>query len=122
MVDGAARDVAGLRALGLPAFSRAVTPRNYHYPAGVEHGAVNVPVVCAGTLVEPGDIVVGDDDGVLVVPRRIAAEIVTAATAFLENEKGFRAMLATRLTTASDPVPRPCEEHNDSLSPTDCLT
>jgi 4-hydroxy-4-methyl-2-oxoglutarate aldolase len=55
---------------------------------------VNVPVVCAGTLVEPGDIVVGDDDGVVVLPRRIAADIVTAATAFLEGEKGFRAMLA----------------------------
>lgn len=94
VVDGAARDVAGLRVLGFPAFARAITPRNYHYPAGVEHGAVNVPVVCAGTLVEPGDIVVGDDDGVVVVPRRIAPGIVTAAMAFIENEKGFRAMLA----------------------------
>lgn len=53
-----------------------------------------MPVVCAGTLVEPGDIVVGDDDGVVVLPRRIAVEIVTAATAFIENEKGFRAMHA----------------------------
>jgi 4-hydroxy-4-methyl-2-oxoglutarate aldolase len=94
VIDGACRDVAGLRALGFPTFARAVTPRNYHYPAGVEHGAVNVPVVCAGVLVEPGDIVVGDDDGVVVVPKRIADEIVTAATAFLEREKGFRAMLS----------------------------
>jgi 4-hydroxy-4-methyl-2-oxoglutarate aldolase len=93
VIDGACRDVAGLRALGFPTFARAVTPRNYHYPAGVEHGAVNVPVVCAGVLVEPGDIVVGDDDGVVVVPKRIAGEIVTAATTFLEAEKGFRAML-----------------------------
>lgn len=94
MIDGACRDVAGLRALGFPTFARAVTPRNFHYPAGVEHGAVNVPVVCAGVLVEPGDIVIGDDDGVVVVPKRIAAEIVAAASAFLEGERRFRAMLS----------------------------
>jgi 4-hydroxy-4-methyl-2-oxoglutarate aldolase len=93
VIDGASRDVARLRALGFPVFAREVTARNYHYPAGVEHGAVNVPVVCAGALVEPGDIVVGDDDGVVVVPRRIAAEIVTAANAFLDAENGARAML-----------------------------
>ena len=63
VVDGAARDVARLRDLGFPTFARAVTPRNY--PAGLDHGAVNVPVVCAGVLVEPGDIVLGDDDGVV---------------------------------------------------------
>jgi 4-hydroxy-4-methyl-2-oxoglutarate aldolase len=45
-------------------------------------------------LVEPGDIVIGDDDGVVVVPRRIAPEIVAAASAFLEAERGFRAMLS----------------------------
>ncbi len=44
-------------------------------------------------LVEPGDIVIGDDDGVVVVPRRIAPEIVAAASAFLEGERGFRAAL-----------------------------
>lgn len=94
VIDGACRDVAGLRALGFPAFARAVTPRNFHYPAGLEHGAVNVPVVCAGVLVEPGDIVIGDDDGVVVVPRRIAPDIVAAASAFVEGERGFRAMLS----------------------------
>jgi 4-hydroxy-4-methyl-2-oxoglutarate aldolase len=94
VIDGACRDVAGLPALGFPTFARAVTPRNFHYPAGVEHGAVNVPVVCAGVLVEPGDIVIGDDDGVAVVPKRIAAEIVAAASAFLEGERRFRAMLS----------------------------
>lgn len=94
VIDGACRDVAGLRALGFPAFAREVTPRNYHYPAGLEHGAVNVPVVCAGAVVEPGDIVIGDDDGVVVVPRRIATEIVAAATAYLEGESAARGPLA----------------------------
>jgi 4-hydroxy-4-methyl-2-oxoglutarate aldolase len=73
-------------------FAREVTPRSYHYPAGLEHGSVNVPVVCAGVLVEPGDIVMGDDDGVVVLPRRIAPEIVAAASVFLEAENGARAM------------------------------
>jgi 4-hydroxy-4-methyl-2-oxoglutarate aldolase len=45
-------------------------------------------------LVEPGDIVIGDDDGVVVVPQRIAGKIVTAAAAFLEGERAFRAMLS----------------------------
>jgi 4-hydroxy-4-methyl-2-oxoglutarate aldolase len=94
VIDGACRDVAGLRGLGFPVFAREVTPRNYHYPAGLEHGAVNVPVVCAGAVVEPGDIVIGDDDGVVVVPKRIATEIVSAATAYLEGERAARTLLA----------------------------
>jgi 4-hydroxy-4-methyl-2-oxoglutarate aldolase len=60
----------------------------------LEHGAVNVPVVCAGAIVESGDIVIGDDDGVVVVPKRIATEVVTAATAYLEGEKAARGPLA----------------------------
>jgi 4-hydroxy-4-methyl-2-oxoglutarate aldolase len=93
VIDGAARDVARLRTLAFPVFARAVTPRNFHYPAGLDHGAVNVPVVCAGVLVEPGDIVLGDDDGVVVVPRRIASEIVEAASEYLEGENAGRALV-----------------------------
>ena len=91
VIDGAARDVARLRALGFPVFARGVTPRNFHYPADLDHGAVNVRVVCAGVLVEPGDIVLGDD-GVVVVPRRIAGEIVEAASEYLEGENAGRAL------------------------------
>ena len=94
VIDGATRDVAGIRALGFPVFAREVTPRNYHYPAGADHGAVNVPVVCGGVLVEPGDIVLGDDDGVVVVPGSMAAEIATAASAYLEKENEKRALFA----------------------------
>ena len=69
VIDGATRDVAEIRRLGFPTFARAATPRRFAYPQAVTEGAVNVAVACGGTLVSPGDVVVGDDDGVIVVPR-----------------------------------------------------
>jgi 4-hydroxy-4-methyl-2-oxoglutarate aldolase len=86
VVDGAVRDAAGIREAGMPVFARTVTPRNYHYPFGLEHGAVNLPVVCGGIAIEPGDIVVADDDGVVVVPRAIAADVAAAAEAIFAGE------------------------------------
>jgi 4-hydroxy-4-methyl-2-oxoglutarate aldolase len=55
-----------------------------------------VPVICAGVLVRPGDIVIGDDEGVVVVPREMAFEIAAAATAYLEKENLKRATLHER--------------------------
>src|SRR5262245_30782998 len=81
VVDGAVRDVAAIREGGMPLFARAVTPHNYHYPFALQHGAVNVPVVCAGAIVRPGDLIVADDDGVVVVPQEIAGDVALAAEA-----------------------------------------
>jgi 4-hydroxy-4-methyl-2-oxoglutarate aldolase len=67
VVDGAWRDVEDVAALGLPLFGRGISP---HSPAKQAAGEINVPVSCGGVIVEPGDIVVGDRDGVAVVPRR----------------------------------------------------
>ena len=93
VIDGAARDVTGIRESGLPVFARAVTPRNYHYPFGLAHGSVNLPVVCAGVQVEPGDVVVAGDDGVVVVPRGIAAEVAAAAERIEAEENARRAAI-----------------------------
>lgn len=90
VVDGSVRDAGGLRALGFPTFCRGITPRNYHYPEEGAEGAVNVPVICAGVLVEPGDLVLGDDDGVVVVPRTLAADVQAEAQAKLEAEREVR--------------------------------
>jgi 4-hydroxy-4-methyl-2-oxoglutarate aldolase len=83
VIDGATRDVAGIRALGFPVFARRVTPRIFHCPAGADHGAVNVPVCCGGILIQPGDILLGDDDGVVVIPRLAAVDIAAIASAYL---------------------------------------
>jgi 4-hydroxy-4-methyl-2-oxoglutarate aldolase len=90
VIDGCVRDAAGLRALAFPTFCRGVTARNYHYPAGGDHGAVNVPVVVGGVLVEPGDLVVADDDGVVFVPRVLAADIADIVEPKLAAERQLR--------------------------------
>ncbi|GHF76674.1 4-hydroxy-4-methyl-2-oxoglutarate aldolase [Amycolatopsis bartoniae] len=90
VIDGCVRDAAGIRRLGFPTFCRGVTPRNYHYPAAGDHGAVNVPVVCGDVLVEPGDLVFGDDDGVVVVPGAMAAEVADEVADRLSAERAQR--------------------------------
>jgi 4-hydroxy-4-methyl-2-oxoglutarate aldolase len=93
VVDGATRDALGIRRLGFPTFARAITPRNYHYPVSAEYGAVNVPIVCAGMLVEPGDLIFGDDDGVVVVPRAQAEHLAEEVLAAVEEEYQSEAAL-----------------------------
>jgi 4-hydroxy-4-methyl-2-oxoglutarate aldolase len=65
VTDGAVRDIAGIRAVGLPCYAAAVTPNS---PARHGPGAIGFEIVCGGAAVGPGDIVVGDEDGVVVVP------------------------------------------------------
>lgn len=69
VIDGSTRDARGIRNLGFPVFTKGITPRNYHYPYEPRHGGVNVDVVCGGVLVSPGDLIIGDEDGVVVIPR-----------------------------------------------------
>jgi 4-hydroxy-4-methyl-2-oxoglutarate aldolase len=88
VIDGAVRDVAGLQALGFPVFSRWLTPR-----VGTNRrlGTVGGPVVCGGVLVHPGDWIVGDDDGVCVIPREQVAQVIEAAQAIEDKERKIAA-------------------------------
>jgi regulator of RNase E activity RraA len=84
VVDGAIRDVDGITRLGMPAFSRTVCPGSCDKDGP---GEINVPISCGGAVVCPGDIVVGDADGIAVVPRAAAAEVLGLVLALMEREQ-----------------------------------
>lgn len=84
IVDGAIRDVEGLSVLGFPAFSRTVCAGGCDKDGP---GEINVPISCGGVVVSPGDIVVGDVDGVAVVPRAEATEVLRLVEELMAREK-----------------------------------
>ena len=89
--DGAIRDVATLAAWDdLPVFTRWITPRG---PASAERGAVNRPVVAGGCLVSPGDLILGDDDGLAVLTPAAVRTRIGDAEAKLAREAGWEASL-----------------------------
>lgn len=90
--DGAVRDVAAFADWGdFPVFSRSVTPRG---PVGVSEGAVHAPVSFGGVRIAPGDLLIGDDDGLVALTPALAAAVIDAAEAKLALEARWIAELA----------------------------
>ena len=92
VLDAGCRDVKAIREMGFPVWSRAISARG---TVKATLGAVNVPIVCAGLLVTPGDAVVADEDGVVVVARAAAAEVAEKGAKRKADEDGKRAKLAS---------------------------
>ena len=82
--DGCVRDRLGLEALDLPIFSRGILQ---HTPAKKGPGKINVPIMCGGVKVNPGDLILGDCDGVTVVPKELITTVLDKAEEKLEYEK-----------------------------------
>ncbi len=99
VVDGAVRDVEELGQLGFPVYSRSVSPGSCDKDGP---GEVNVPIACGGTVVQPGDVVVGDADGVVVVPRADVSQVLARAAELVERERARVAEIAAGTVAKPD--------------------
>jgi 4-hydroxy-4-methyl-2-oxoglutarate aldolase len=91
VIDAGCRDVKSLREMGFPVWSKAISAKG---TVKATLGAVNIPVVCAGINVEPGDAVIADDDGVVVVGKKDASEVAAKGEKRQADEEGKRKQLA----------------------------
>jgi 4-hydroxy-4-methyl-2-oxoglutarate aldolase len=92
VIDAGCRDVKSLREMGFPVWSKAVSAKG---TVKATLGAVNIPVVCAGVNVRPGDVVIADDDGVVVIGKKEAGEVAAKGERRKAEEEGKRQQLAS---------------------------
>jgi regulator of RNase E activity RraA len=97
VIDGAVRDTAEIRELGFPTWTKAVTPRT---GGSVGGGEINVPIECGGVVVHPGDIIMADDDGVVVVPKNEAQGVLRESIKREALEKNIAKKVREGLTLA----------------------
>src|ERR1700682_112731 len=95
VADGGVRDTADIARARFPVWAAAITPRGASKQA---FGSVNQPVSCGGVVVAPGDLVIGDDDGVVVVPQDLIATVITAAESRATKETALRTKLSAGAT------------------------
>jgi regulator of RNase E activity RraA len=93
VIDGAIRDFGEVKTLGLGLWLRGVTP-NFHTQTNLFPFAVNVPIACGGVTVMPGDLIVADDDGAVVVPIALAPQLAQKASEHVEWEEFSRVRLS----------------------------
>lgn len=84
IVDGAIRDVGAIRKMDIPVYAAGITPRG---PYKDGPGEINVPVTCGGVVVKPGDIIVGDEDGIVVINPNDAGELLVKSKAKMDAER-----------------------------------
>ena len=96
VIDSTVRDLAGIRETGFPVFCLGTNPSA---TAKTDPGKIDVALNCGGVRVSPGDQIVGDEDGVVVIPKEISAEVFASAMAIIEREKEILAEIAKGKTT-----------------------
>ena len=102
VIDGAGRDIDELRELDWPVFTRAITARGTHtmFSGRNTNVSVNVPIVCGGVLVNPGDLIIADEIGITVIPLADAERVIGLATEQADREQRTREQVAKGRTIA----------------------